>query len=105
MKDQTQNQVLLEFLKFLTGKKEISLDDIPLSQEQKLEVQHAIHILKIYQGKERFWKKVLGKKTGDLFYYNCLTSEKQFEEPNEICRCYGRACKRKTPTYKYRFNF
>ena len=56
-------------------------DIVPLSEEQKLKVQHAVHTLKIYQGKERFWKKVFGKRSGKSFYYNCLTNEKQFEEP------------------------
>ena len=56
-------------------------EDVFLSEKRNLELQHAIHILKIYQGKEHFWKKVLGKKTGHVFYYNCLTEEKQFEEP------------------------
>ena len=48
------------------SEEEISLDVIPLSYEQNLEVHQAIHILKIYQGKERFWKKVFGKQTGKL---------------------------------------
>ena len=87
------------------SEKEISLDDIALSQEQKLEVQHAFHILKIYQGKEQFWKKVFGETTGDLFYYNCLTSEKQFEEPSGYVDVMEEPVKRRTPTYKYRFDF
>jgi hypothetical protein len=37
---------------------------VQLSEEHKLKVQHAVHTLKIYQGKERFWKKVFGKQTG-----------------------------------------
>ena len=64
------------------GSEIISFDDATtLSQEQSLEVHHAVHILKIHQKKDRFWKKVFGKKTDNLFYYNCLTEEKQFMEP------------------------
>ena len=70
-------------------KKNFGGDEVPeseeelLSEKKNLEVQHAVHILKIYRGKEHFWKKVFGKKNGDVFYYNCLTEEKQFQEPLE----------------------
>ena len=60
---------------------EISTTIKVLSKEQNLEVHHAVYVLKIYEGKEHFWKKVKGEKTGDFFYYNCLTKEYQLEQP------------------------
>ena len=41
-------------------------DIVQLSEEQTLQIQQAVHILKINQGKGKYWKKVFGKRTGIL---------------------------------------
>ena len=53
-----------------------------LNEENLIEIKTALHILKVYQGKDKYWKKVLGEETNVPFFYNSLTDEMQFELPS-----------------------